>query len=87
MSECLPYSSRSQRGVKTILTPWNSARHKIQWHWLKGHAGHPDNEHCDKIARAEISKLRKQYTAEQLACLFDEFKEGRSHGGNQGQFL
>ena len=63
------------------------ARHQIQWHWLKGHAGHPDNEHCDKIARAEISKLRKQCTAEQLACLFDEFKEGRSHGGNQGQFL
>ena len=35
------------------------ARHKIQWQWLKGQAGHPDNEHCDKLARAEISKRRK----------------------------
>ena len=63
------------------------ARHKVQWRWLKGHAGHPDNERCDKLARAEISKLRKQYTAKQLACLLDEFEQGRSRGGNQGQFL
>jgi len=63
------------------------ARHKVQWRWLKGHAGHPDNERCDKFARAEISKLRKQYTAEQLARLLDEFEEGRSSGGNQGQLL
>jgi ribonuclease HI len=63
------------------------ARHKVQWRWLKGHAGHPDNERCDKLARAEIAKLRKQYTAEQLASLLDKFEEGRSRGKNQGQVL
>jgi hypothetical protein len=63
------------------------ARHKVQWRWLKGHAGHPDNERCDQLARAEISKLRKQYTAELLACLLDKFEEGRSRGRNQGQLL
>jgi len=63
------------------------ARHKIQWRWLKGHAGHPDNERCDKLARAEISKLRKQYTAEHLARLLGEFEEARSRGRNQGQLL
>jgi len=57
------------------------ARHKVRWHWLKGHAGHPDNERCDELARAEISKLRKQYTAEQLASLLDEFEQGRARGG------
>ena len=57
------------------------ARHTVQWHWLKGHAGHPDNERCDELARAEISKLRKQYTAEQLASLLDEFEQGRARGG------
>lgn len=62
-------------------------RHKVQWHWLKGHAGHPDNERCDKLARAEIAKLRKQYTAEQLASLLKEFEEGRSRGKTQGQLL
>ena len=24
---------------------------KIEWHWVKGHAGHPGNEHADALAR------------------------------------
>ncbi len=24
--------------------------HKINWKWVKGHAGHPDNERADKLA-------------------------------------
>ncbi len=34
--------------------------HRIQWRWLKGHAGHPDNERCDELAREQIDQLRKQ---------------------------
>jgi len=64
-----------------------ASTHTIQWHWLKGHAGHPDNERCDELARGEISKLRKQYTKEQLACLLEAFNEGRSGSGNQGKLL
>ena len=26
-------------------------RHKVSWHWVKGHAGHPENERCDELAR------------------------------------
>ena len=26
--------------------------HRITFHWLKGHAGHPENERCDKLAVA-----------------------------------
>ena len=26
-------------------------RHQIQWLWVKGHAGHPENERCDTLAR------------------------------------
>lgn len=26
-------------------------RHEISWHWVKGHAGHPDNERADELAR------------------------------------
>ena len=26
------------------------APHEISWRWVKGHAGHPENEHCDTLA-------------------------------------
>lgn len=34
-------------------------KHQIEWHWVKGHSGHPENERCDQIAReaAEGNKL------------------------------
>lgn len=25
--------------------------HQIQWRWVKGHSGHPENERCDELAR------------------------------------
>jgi ribonuclease HI len=27
-------------------------RHRVTFHWLKGHAGHPENERCDALAVA-----------------------------------
>ena len=33
------------------------AKHKIQWEWVKGHAGHIENERCDELARAAIKAL------------------------------
>lgn len=32
-----------------------SQKHKIEWRWVKGHAGHPENERCDKLAREKAS--------------------------------
>ncbi|OUS32176.1 ribonuclease HI [Thalassotalea sp. 42_200_T64] len=29
-----------------------SQRHDIDWHWVKGHSGHPENEQCDQLARS-----------------------------------
>lgn len=26
-------------------------RHDVSWHWVKGHAGHPENERADELAR------------------------------------
>ena len=28
--------------------------HKIEWHWVKGHAGHPENERADRLANKGI---------------------------------
>jgi ribonuclease HI len=36
-------------------------KHSINWHWLKGHAGHPENERCDELARNEIDRLKSGY--------------------------
>lgn len=31
--------------------------HKAKFHWIKGHAGHPYNERCDVMAKAEAEKF------------------------------
>lgn len=33
-------------------------RHKMTYHWVKGHAGHPENERCDQLAVMESKKFR-----------------------------
>ena len=32
--------------------------HHVQWFWVKGHAGHPENERADALARAGIAQAR-----------------------------
>lgn len=33
-------------------------RHNVNWHWVKGHAGHPENERCDELARKGVDENR-----------------------------
>lgn len=35
--------------------------YNVSFQWVKGHAGIPDNERCDELARKEIKKLRELY--------------------------
>jgi ribonuclease HI len=34
------------------------ASHEVEWRWVKGHSGHPENERADQLAREEIVKIR-----------------------------
>ena len=34
-----------------------AARHSIEWHWVKGHSGHAENERADALARDAIDGL------------------------------
>ena len=52
---------------KPVLNPdlWQALddllrRHDVRFHWIKGHAGHPENERCDTIAVREYKKYTDQ---------------------------
>ena len=34
------------------------ARHRIEWFWVRGHNGHPENERADALARAATETVR-----------------------------
>ena len=46
---------RRRRGAIENLELWQAldeatTRHRIQWHWVRGHAGHPENEYAHHLA-------------------------------------
>lgn len=43
-----------------------AGRHRITWKWLKGHAGHPENERCDQLAGAEMARMKNRKPASPL---------------------
>ncbi len=54
-----------KRGFKKVKNPdlWQeyltvSEHHKVVGTWIKGHAGHKENERCDEIARTEAEKFK-----------------------------
>lgn len=36
------------------------ARHDVEWHWVKGHSGHPENELADALANKGVEELSKR---------------------------
>ena len=35
-----------------------TARHRVEWRWVKGHSGHPENERADALANRGLKELR-----------------------------
>jgi hypothetical protein len=50
------------------------AQHQVTWKWVKGHAGHADNERCDGLAGREIAKLKQQYSKAERQAALEAFK-------------
>ncbi len=61
------------RALDQAATP-----HRITWKWLKGHAGHADNERCDQLAAAAIAALRQHFTPAQLKAELEQFSKRES---------
>ena len=36
-----------------------AAKHTVEWHWVRGHNGHPENERADALARAGLEQARR----------------------------
>lgn len=34
-----------------------ASKHRIQWHWVKGHSGHPENDRADALANEAIVEM------------------------------
>ncbi len=45
-----------------------AARHDIHWHWVKGHAGHRENERVDALARNAAEALRDSHKSASLSA-------------------
>ncbi len=58
------------RSLDALVTP-----HKINWRWVKGHAGHDGNERCDQLATAAIEAIKRQYSHAALKTALEEFNE------------
>mgnify|MGYP001545184283 CR=1 FL=1 len=39
-----------------------AAPHQIEWHWVRGHAGHPENERADELARAAVPANSRRHS-------------------------
>ena len=55
------WKTSSKQPVKNVdlwkLLYQENQRHNVEWKWVKGHSGHPENERCDDLAReAAMSK-------------------------------
>lgn len=48
------------------------ARHRVEWNWTRGHAGHAENEACDQLA-ADL--VRRMLAGEDAATLRVDLKE------------
>jgi ribonuclease HI len=36
------------------------SRHRVEWHWVRGHTGHAENERADELAREGMQPFLKQ---------------------------
>ena len=55
------WKTAARKPVKNVdlwrLLDHQNERHDVQWHWVKGHSGHRENEIADQLANKGIDEL------------------------------
>ena len=64
-----------------------STKHKVTWHWVRGHSGNAGNEQCDRLAMRRAEHLGKTTAPEVLNRALAEFEQKRQSLNNQEAFL
>lgn len=62
-------------------------KHKVRWHWVRGHAGNPLNERCDVLATSEAQKVQKAHSPQQLTDALAEFRKKQTQITGQADLL
>ncbi len=60
-----------------------AAKHKVTWHWVRGHSGNPGNERCDVLATQTAFEFEKTHTPEQRTAAIEEFLRTREQAPDQ----
>jgi ribonuclease HI len=61
-----------------------AARHQVQWEWVKGHAGHPQNEYANHLATRAAADQTE--SGGLVASGFDEWMDAERRKGHFAGF-
>ena len=50
--------------------------HRVRWHWVKGHSGHPENERADALANRGVTSTRQDETRPGETLLNETLRAG-----------
>ena len=53
-----------------------AGRHRVRWHWVKGHSGHPENERADALANRGVTSTRQDETRPDETLLNETLRAG-----------
>ncbi len=64
-----------------------ASKHRIDWRWVKGHAGDALNERCDRLAGQKMAEVRKKYSRSELSSALEQFRRTEREAGGRPNLL
>ena len=64
-----------------------ASKHRVEWHWVRGHAGHPANERCDLLSVEAAQKIEAGSTPREREQALEQFEKSRTEMPDQSELL